>query len=67
MNVPEFRPVNEWEKCTSFYSNNGPVRECVSYSEMNIQSAKQGHRECDHLSRLERRQFKKLKQCATLG
>ncbi|XP_067944271.1 uncharacterized protein [Watersipora subatra] len=64
MSVPVFRPIDEWDKCTSYYSNHGAVRQCVSSTEMNVKSAKQGHRDEDHLCKLERREFKKAKQRA---
>ena len=45
--------------CNAYYSNQGAVRECISDSVMNVNSAKQGHREHDHLKKKERAQLKK--------
>lgn len=53
------RHVSSLDTCDSYYSNVGPVKECVSATEMNIKSAKRGHRTRDHLSKKERRALKK--------
>ena len=50
---------HDWERCESYYSNVGHVRESVSRSEMTVTSAKRGYRDEDHLSKLERRALKK--------
>ena len=51
-----------YDHCNAYYSNQGAVRECISDSVMNINSAKQGHREHDHLSKKERAQLKKARR-----
>ena len=48
-----------YDHCNAYYSNQGTVRECISESVMNVNSAKQGHREHDHLSKKERAKLKK--------
>ena len=48
-----------YDHCNAYYSNQGAVRECISDSVMNVNSAKQGHREHDHLKKKERAQLKK--------
>jgi len=62
LTVPKTGGIVDMDTCNSYYNNVGPVTECVSKSEMTVESAKQGHREQDHLSKLERRFVKKAKR-----
>ena len=62
MYTPKSGWISDLDTCDSYFSNRGPVTECVSKSEMTIEQAKQGHREQDHLSKLERRALKKARR-----
>jgi len=62
MYSPQLVGIEELLTCDTYCSNRADIPDVVSKSEMTIQQALQGHREEDHLSKLERRAFKKAKR-----
>lgn len=54
-----------FKTCDSYYSNNGPVKERLSKTEMNIPSAKRGRSAQDHLTKRERRALRKAEREGT--
>lgn len=58
--------VDEHRKsCSAYYTNNETVTEKVSHAEMNMKSAMQPYVETDHLSRMERREYKRFMRHST--
>lgn len=53
--------VDEHKKhCSAYYTNNGPVTEKKSHSQMNMNSAMQSYVITDHLNKKERRERRRM-------